>query len=154
MFLNLQFQADKGPMTEAEMRGLIERADSLKMQWARECLAVLKITVHTGLRLGHAFVYSFRRQLHDAAILLSVVFFAGMLTLQYERSWTAAERLYLSDYLKRMVRGKTSATASACCRGGWNVGEVHLLDGGITAIHVHHGRPRYAVCRTAQENRE
>ena len=29
------------------------------------------------------------------AILLTFVFFAGMLTLEYERSWTAAERLYL-----------------------------------------------------------
>ena len=40
------------------------------------------------------------------------VFFAGMLTLEYERSWTAAERLYLSDYLKSGARGKASATAT------------------------------------------
>lgn len=32
-------------------------------------------------------------------ILLTMVFFAGMLTVEYEGSWTAAERLYLSDYL-------------------------------------------------------
>ena len=39
------------------------------------------------------------------AILLTTVFFAGMLTLEYER-------LYLSDYLKSGARGKASATAA------------------------------------------
>ena len=47
------------------------------------------------------------------AILLTMVFLAGMLTLEYERSWTEAERLYLSDYLKSGARGKASATASS-----------------------------------------
>ena len=47
------------------------------------------------------------------AIFLSCLFFAGMLTLEYERSWTAAERLYLSDYLKSGARGKASATAQS-----------------------------------------
>ena len=36
-----------------------------------------------------------------------------MLTLEYEGSWTAAERLYLSDYLKSGARGKASATAAS-----------------------------------------
>ena len=48
-----------------------------------------------------------------AAIFLSVLFLAGMLTLEYERSWTAAERLYLSDYLKSGARGKASATVQS-----------------------------------------
>jgi Type IV secretion-system coupling protein DNA-binding domain len=48
-----------------------------------------------------------------AAIFVSFVFFSGMLTLEYERSWTAAERLYLSDYLKSGARGKASATAQS-----------------------------------------
>ena len=47
------------------------------------------------------------------AILLTFLVLAGMLTLQYERSWTAAERLYLTDYLKSGARGKTSATAAS-----------------------------------------
>jgi hypothetical protein len=38
LFLNLSFRAGKEPMTEAEMRGLIERADGVKMQRARERL--------------------------------------------------------------------------------------------------------------------
>jgi hypothetical protein len=43
LFLNLQFRtvnggAGQGPLTEAEMRGLIERADGVKMQRARERL--------------------------------------------------------------------------------------------------------------------
>ena len=37
LLLNLHFRAAKGePVAEAEMRGLIERADSVKMQRARE----------------------------------------------------------------------------------------------------------------------
>ena len=47
------------------------------------------------------------------ALFLSVLFFAGMLTLEYEQTWTAAERLYLSDYLKSGARGKASATAAS-----------------------------------------
>jgi hypothetical protein len=43
LFLNLSFRGSQSPMTEAEMRGLIERADSVKMQRARERLAALKI---------------------------------------------------------------------------------------------------------------
>ena len=47
------------------------------------------------------------------AILLTPVLLAGLLTWQYERSWTAAERLYLTDYLKSGARGQASATAAA-----------------------------------------
>ena len=42
LFLNLHFRAGKEPLTEAEMRGLIERADSVKMQRARERLAAVR----------------------------------------------------------------------------------------------------------------
>ena len=38
LFLNLQFRQGQGQMTEAEIRGLIERADATKMQRARERL--------------------------------------------------------------------------------------------------------------------
>ena len=46
------------------------------------------------------------------AIFLSLLFFAGMLTVEYEGElWTAAERLYLSDYLKKWDAGlQASAT--------------------------------------------
>ena len=47
------------------------------------------------------------------AFVLTFVFFAAMLTLEYEGSWTAAERLYLSDYMKSGARGR--ATAAARC---------------------------------------
>ena len=36
LFLNLQFRQTQGPLTEAEMRTLIERADSLKGERAQE----------------------------------------------------------------------------------------------------------------------
>ena len=42
LFLNLQFRSDKAPLTEAEMRGLIERADGTKMQRARERLEAVR----------------------------------------------------------------------------------------------------------------
>jgi len=43
LFLNLSFRAGKEPLTEAEMRGLIERADSVKMQRARERLTAVPL---------------------------------------------------------------------------------------------------------------
>jgi hypothetical protein len=38
LFLNLHFRAAKEPLSETEMRSLIERADGVKMQRARERL--------------------------------------------------------------------------------------------------------------------
>ena len=38
LFLNLQFRAYKAPLTEVELRGLIERADATKQERARERL--------------------------------------------------------------------------------------------------------------------
>ena len=43
LFLNLQFRAaGQAPVTEADMRGLIERADATKMQRARERLEAVR----------------------------------------------------------------------------------------------------------------
>jgi hypothetical protein len=47
------------------------------------------------------------------ALFLSVLFFAAMLALNYSQSWTAAERLYLSDYLKSGARGQASAQSQS-----------------------------------------
>ena len=47
------------------------------------------------------------------AFLLTFVFFAVALTLEYDWSWTAAERLYLADYLKSGLLGGPSATAES-----------------------------------------
>ena len=43
------------------------------------------------------------------AILLTGVFFFGVFCLDYSRGWTAAERLYLMDYLKSGARGQGGA---------------------------------------------
>ena len=43
------------------------------------------------------------------AFFAATLVFAGMMTIQYERSWTAADGLYWKDYLKSGVRGQTSA---------------------------------------------
>lgn len=45
LFLNLQFRQGQGPMTEAEMRGLIERADAVKGDRARERLEAARKAV-------------------------------------------------------------------------------------------------------------
>ena len=45
LFLNLQFRQAQGPMTEVEMRGLIERADAVKGERARERLEAARKTV-------------------------------------------------------------------------------------------------------------
>jgi hypothetical protein len=43
LFLNLQFRAaGQSPVTEADVRGLIERADGVKMQRARERLEAVR----------------------------------------------------------------------------------------------------------------
>jgi hypothetical protein len=43
------------------------------------------------------------------AFFLSCLFFFGVFCLDYWRGWTAAERLYLFDYLKSGVRQKLPA---------------------------------------------
>ena len=45
LFLNLQFRQAQGPMTEVEMRGLIERADAVKGERARDRLEAARKTV-------------------------------------------------------------------------------------------------------------
>jgi hypothetical protein len=45
LFLNLQFRQSQGPIPEAEMRGLIERADAVKGDRARERLEAARKTV-------------------------------------------------------------------------------------------------------------
>src|SRR5579863_8935418 len=43
LFLNLQFRQGQGPMTEAEVRTLIERADAVKGERARERLGAARV---------------------------------------------------------------------------------------------------------------
>ena len=45
LFLNLQFRQAQGPLTETEMRGLIERADAVKGDRARERIEAARKTV-------------------------------------------------------------------------------------------------------------
>ena len=47
-----------------------------------------------------------------AAVFATMLVFAGMLTVQYERSWTAAQGLYWKDYLKSGTRSQVSARSS------------------------------------------
>lgn len=83
------------------------------------------------------------------AFLLTFVFFAGVLTLEYERSWTAAERLYLADYLTSGVRGKASVTAHSrytLLEAVDGKGEQRLvLDNEIERVPTVDGRPGYRL---------
>jgi hypothetical protein len=48
LLLNLHFRAAKGePVAEAEMRGLIERADGSKIERARERMEAVRATART-----------------------------------------------------------------------------------------------------------
>jgi len=83
-----------------------------------------------------------------AAIFLSVLFLGGMLTLEYEQSWTAAERLYLSDYLKSGARGKASATAAGkytLLEAVVGKGQRLVLGDEIEAVPEPDGRPGYRL---------
>jgi hypothetical protein len=82
------------------------------------------------------------------AILLTFVFFAGMLTLQYERSWSAAERLYLTDYLKSGARGKASATAASkymLLEAVVGKGQRLVIGDEIEEVPAMDGRPGYPL---------
>ena len=82
------------------------------------------------------------------AILLSFVFLAGMLTLEYEGSWTAAERLYLSDYLKSGTRGKASATSTGkytLLEAVVGKGQRLVIGDEIEAVPGPDGRPGYRL---------
>src|ERR1700734_1231245 len=82
------------------------------------------------------------------AFFLSLLFLAGMLTLEYERSCTAAERLYLSDYLKSGARGKASATAASkytLLEAVVGKGERLVMGDEIEAVPDVDGRPGYRL---------
>ena len=72
-----------------------------------------------------------------AAILLTFVFFAGLLTVKYMTGWTAAQKLYLTDYLKSGARSQASPTASAkytLLEGVVGKGQRLLIDNEIEPV--------------------
>ncbi len=82
------------------------------------------------------------------AIFLTGVFFFGVFCLDYWHGWTAAERLYLTDYLKSGVRGKTSPTATAkytLLEGVVGKSERLLIDDEIEPVTGTDGRRGYRL---------
>jgi hypothetical protein len=83
------------------------------------------------------------------AFVLSLLLFAGLLTLAYEQSWTAAERLYLPDYLKSGMLGRGSAAASSkytLLEAVIGKGQQRLvLDNEIERVPDNDGRPGYRL---------
>jgi hypothetical protein len=53
LFLNLQFRQAQGPVTEAEIRSLIERADSVKGERAREQIEAARKAVRNPTGESH-----------------------------------------------------------------------------------------------------
>jgi hypothetical protein len=82
------------------------------------------------------------------AIFLTGIFFFGVFCLDYWHGWTAAERLYLTDYLKSGVRGKTSPTATAkytLLEGVVGKSERLLIDDEIEPVTGPDGRRGYRL---------
>jgi hypothetical protein len=89
------------------------------------------------------------------AILSTLFFFAAMLTLEYEQSWTVAERLYLSDYLKSGALGKVSATSASnykLLEAVVGKGQRLLMDDEIEQIPSLDGRPGYRLTEEGVKN--
>jgi hypothetical protein len=73
---------------------------------------------------------------------------AILLTFQYERSWTAAERLYLTDYMKSGARGKASATAASkytLLEAVVGKGQRLVIGDEIEEVPAMDGRPGYRL---------
>jgi hypothetical protein len=82
------------------------------------------------------------------AFLLTPLFLAGLLTWQYERSWTEAERLYLTDYLKSGTRGQASASASSkytMLEAVVGKSQRLVIDDEIERVSSVDGRPGYRL---------
>jgi hypothetical protein len=82
------------------------------------------------------------------AILLTLVFFAGTLTLKYVQSWTGARRLYLSDYLKSGTRGRVSATSAGkytLLEGVVGRGQRLLIGDEVEQVPSLDGKPAYRL---------
>ncbi|RXH56712.1 type IV secretion system DNA-binding domain-containing protein [Granulicella sibirica] len=90
------------------------------------------------------------------AFLLTPVFLAGLLTWQYERSWTEAERLYLTDYLKSGTRGQASATASSkytLLEAVVGKSQRLVIDDEIERVPSVDGRPGYHLTEEGVKDR-
>jgi hypothetical protein len=71
-----------------------------------------------------------------------------MLALEYKANWTAAERLYLTDYLKSGARGKVSATAASkytLLEAVVGKGQRLVMDDEIEQVPSLDGRPGYRL---------
>jgi hypothetical protein len=83
-----------------------------------------------------------------AAILLTGFFFAGALTVQYRERGTAAQKLYLTDYLRSGTLGRASPAATSkytLLEGVVGKGQQLLIDDEIEAVTGPDGRRGYRL---------
>jgi Type IV secretion-system coupling protein DNA-binding domain len=83
-----------------------------------------------------------------AAILLTGLFLAGALTMQYRERWTAAQKLYLTDYLRSGTLGRGSPTATGkytLLEGVVGKGQRLLIDDEIETVTGPDGRHGYRL---------
>jgi hypothetical protein len=82
------------------------------------------------------------------AILLTVMFFAGAFTVEYMEGWTAAQKLYLADYMKSGARGQASPKATAkytLLEGIAGKGQRLVIDDEIEPVIGPDGRRGYRL---------
>jgi hypothetical protein len=83
-----------------------------------------------------------------SVLILTGVFFAGALALDYLYGWIASERLYLADYLKSGLRGKASSKAVSkytLLEGVVGKGRRFLIDDEIEPVTGPDGRRGYRL---------
>ena len=89
------------------------------------------------------------------AILLTGVFFAGALTVEYMKGWTAAQKLYFTDYLKSGSRSEASPTATAkytLLEGVSGKGQRLVIDDEIEPVRGPDGRNDYRLTEEGVRN--
>ena len=92
-----------------------------------------------------------------SSVPLTAIVFAGLLTWQYERSWTETERIYLAAYVRSGTLGRASATSSSkytLLEGVTGKGQKRLLIGNeIEPLPDDlEGRPGYRLTEEGAKN--
>ena len=125
LFLNLQFRQGLAPLSEAEMRGLIERADGDEDAAGAGAAGCGAARIREGgsrnrgaKAMSGAAKWPSRYPAWTLGALgVAALLFCAQVWVQYAREWSEAERMYLADYLRSGIRGACGQvrTGGMCC---------------------------------------
>ena len=171
ILINLLFSLGKGErLTTEAMKEVIERADREKVNRAAGRRTDARLSVrNAGSEFdveGLSMSEWGRKEYSEAwpsrtpvwtwtATLLSLAFFVGMLTLKCETNWTAAEYLYLTNYLKSGARGMVSATTASqytLLEAVVGKGKRLVMENEIEQVPSLDGRPGYRLTDRGVKN--